>query len=534
MGQYDKARTRLERALKIHRDRQDRDGETLALNDLGELCYAASDFSQALRYYSEALEIARSAEARPQVAMLLDNLGLLYAATNQSTLALESYQESLKVFRDLGDKNGEAAVLGNLGLLILAKGETQRAIGYFEQQLKLSEETGYEERKGIALGNLGVAYSRLGQSQSAITFYQRAVAVFEKLGVIFNQAVALYQLGQELKKLAGGREEAIVCAERALELYEHLRAAEAEEARTLLAELRSELPPTVETRPDSILLSPFEFETVTLDERGEVKERRKLQARQFLEELAPNVALAMVEIPGGKFTMGSPESEAERHRGESPQHEVTVPPLYIGKFAITQAEWRVVAGWEKVERELKPDPSRFKGDDRPAENVSWEDAKEFCARLAKKTGRLYRLPSEAEWEYACRAGTTTPFAFGETITPEIVNYDGNYPYAKAKKGKYRGETVPVGSLAVANAFGLFDMHGNVWEWCEDVWHRDYNSALTDGSVWLSGGDSSRRMLRGGSFIFYARDCRSAYRIGDDARGILYYVGFRVVVSARTS
>ncbi len=183
-----------------------------------------------------------------------------------------------------------------------------------------------------------------------------------------------------------------------------------------------------------VTLSPFQFTTVTLDARGkEIKgSRRTLSARQFVETLAEKVELEMVEIPGDTFMMGSPENEAERLRSEGPQHPVTVPPFYIGKFAVTQAQWRVVAGWEKVNRELKPDPSYFKGNDRPVENVNWEDAKEFCARLAKKTGRLYRLPSEAEWEYACRAGTTTPFAFGETITPEIVNYDGGYPYAKAK------------------------------------------------------------------------------------------------------
>ncbi len=287
-----------------------------------------------------------------------------------------------------------------------------------------------------------------------------------------------------------------------------------------------------------VTLSLFQYTTVTLDARGrEIKDSRPtLSARQFVEDLGDSVHLEMVETPGGKFMMGSPENEAERYDYEGPQHEVTVPPFYIGKFTITQAQWRAIASDTslKIERDLEPKPSRFEGDDRPVEQVSWEDVKEFCARLVKKTGRAYRLPTEAEWEYACRAGTTTPFAFGETITPEIVNYDGNYPYAMANKGKYREETVPVGSLGAANAFGLFDMHGNVWEWCEDVWHDNYIEAPEDGSAWLSGGDSSRRVLRGGSWFGYGRDCRSADRAYYEPVARLNDIGFRVVVGARAS
>ncbi len=277
-----------------------------------------------------------------------------------------------------------------------------------------------------------------------------------------------------------------------------------------------------------------EYETVLLDDKGDTMERRRGRARQFIEELVPGVALEMVEIPGGTFVMGSPENEANSHKDEKPQHEVSVPSFHIGKFAITQEQWNVVAQWEKVDNELNPDPSHFKGNDRPVENISWLDAKEFCARLAKRTGRGYRLPTEAEWEYACRAGTTTPFAFGETIAPEVVNYDGNYPYANAKKGTKRGETTPVGSLGIANSFGLFDMHGNVWEWCEDVRHENYQDAPTDGSAWLSDGDSSKHMLRGGSFILNGDFCRSAYRhfSAPDFRN-LNVVGFRLAVSART-
>jgi formylglycine-generating enzyme required for sulfatase activity len=300
----------------------------------------------------------------------------------------------------------------------------------------------------------------------------------------------------------------------------------------------------------------YQYETVVLDESGETRERRQCEARQFIDELASGVLLEMVEIPGGTFKMGTSEENVEKEieeyiryglkkedverwvNSERPPHMVKISPFHMGKFTITQEQWQVVAGWEKIERDLNPNPSHFKDPkdsaDRPVERVSWEDAVEFCARLAKKTGRAYRLPTEAEWEYACRAGTTTPFAFGETITYETVNYNSEYPYAKAKKQKFRGETTPVGSLGVANAFGLFDMHGNVWEWCEDIWHQNYDGAPSDGSAWLSGGGSSSRVLRGGSWGSHSFYCRSAIRLYNvpDARD--YSLGFRVVVGAWTS
>ncbi len=280
-------------------------------------------------------------------------------------------------------------------------------------------------------------------------------------------------------------------------------------------------------------LLTFEFDTVTLDARGQVTARRKGRARYFVEDLGGGVKLEMVEIPAGTFRMGSLASEKGRRDNESPQHQVTVPKFYMGKFEVTQAQWRAVANSPKVERELNPDPSRFKGDNLPVERVSWGDAVEFCQQLSQKTGREYRLPSEAEWEYAARAGTQTPFAFGETITPEIVNYNGDFPYADAVKGAYRAMTVAVGTLGVANGFGLFDLHGNVWEWCLDYWHNNYSSAPTDGSGWMSGGDSSLRVLRGGSWYVNGGDCRSASR-GSTWRGDRYYaVGVRVVVVSRT-
>ncbi len=174
-------------------------------------------------------------------------------------------------------------------------------------------------------------------------------------------------------------------------------------------------------------------------------------------------------------------------------------------------------------------PAYFKGENRPIDNVSWEDASAFCQQLSQKTGNLYRLPSEAEWEYACRAGTTMPFHFGETIATNLANYDGNYTYGQGIKETHRNQTISVGSFP-ANAFGLHDMHGNIWEWCEDYWHGNYEGAPTDGSAWLRENEANR-LLRGGSFSDFPRLCRSASRDVDDAGFRSSSVGFRVVCSA---
>ena len=199
-----------------------------------------------------------------------------------------------------------------------------------------------------------------------------------------------------------------------------------------------------------------------------------------------------------------------------------------------------MAALPKSERDLEADPANFKGDNRPVEQVSWDDAIEFCQRLSKHTGRKYRLPSEAEWEYACRAGTTTPFHFGSTITTDLANYAGvdgenkgkTYPgsYGQGPKGEYRKQTTEVGRFS-ANAFGLYDMHGNVWEWCLDHWHNTYDGAPTDGSAWLSSGESNLRLLRGGSWLNGPWYCRSAGR-GRLARDYqLYVIGFRLVCAS---
>ena len=277
-------------------------------------------------------------------------------------------------------------------------------------------------------------------------------------------------------------------------------------------------------------LQPFPFTIVTVDATGQESERRQSQAYGFAEPLGSTLTLEMVSIPPGRFPMGSPESEPDRYSDESPQHSVTMPPFFLGKYPITQAQWRAVAALPQIERDLDSDPSQFKGDDRPVERVSWLEAVEFCARLSQASGREYRLPSEAEWEYACRAGTTTPFCFGETITVELANYDGTVIYGDGPKGLYRQETIPVGSFGVANNFGVFDMHGNVDEWCADPWHGNYESAPGDGSVWIEN-DNHFYVSRGGSWVKYPWNCRSAYRGRVNAGKGSSSRGFRVACSA---
>ncbi|OUL23957.1 Sulphatase-modifying factor protein [Nostoc sp. RF31YmG] len=264
--------------------------------------------------------------------------------------------------------------------------------------------------------------------------------------------------------------------------------------------------------------------------------RTQKTAQYYVENLGKGIELEMVLIPAGSFLMGSPEDELERSDSESPQHLVNINQFCMGKYPVTQEQWSAVAALPQVNKELNADPSNFKGDKRPVEQVSWYDAVEFCDRLTAHTKRQYLLPSEAEWEYACRAGTTTPFHFGETITSELANYNANYTYGAGVKGTYRGQTTEVGSFEVANAFGLYDMHGNVWEWCLDDWHDDYNGAPTDGSPWFDDNDNlyqkqGRAVLRGGSWINLPGSCRSASRndgIGAERDSINDVIGFRVV------
>ena len=255
------------------------------------------------------------------------------------------------------------------------------------------------------------------------------------------------------------------------------------------------------------------------------KKQKPITVSGYQEQLAEKIAITMIQLPAGEFQMGSPEKEVGRQSFEGPQHEVRLGAFFMAQTPITQAQWRAVAGWQKVVRDLDSDPSEYKGANHPVEQVSWFDAVEFCGRLSVRTGRDYTLPSEAQWEYACRAGSTTPFAFGETLTAYLANCDGRVPYASVPVSVYGCQPTEVGSFS-ANAWGLHDMHGNVSEWCLDGWHDSYRGGPADGRAWMIVG-GPHRLLRGGSWYNLPGDCRSAFR-SDDRPGLrIDFIGLRV-------
>jgi formylglycine-generating enzyme required for sulfatase activity len=258
-------------------------------------------------------------------------------------------------------------------------------------------------------------------------------------------------------------------------------------------------------------LQPFGFETAKVftgkafwgGTKIVVKKSQGL-ANRFFQDLGGGVRLQMVSIPGGTFLMGAPKLEAGSSDYQRPQHRVNVTSFYMGKYPVTQAQYVAIMG---------SNPSYFQGGDRPVETVSWHDAVAFCQKLSQRTQRHYRLPSEAEWEYACRAGTTTPFYFGETISPEVVTY--------------RGEETSVVGIFPANSYGLYDLHGNILEWCADKYHGNYLGAPTDGSAWDCD-DNGTYVLRGGSWYSKLSYCRSAFRTYYSPHHRCAYFGFRVV------
>lgn len=249
------------------------------------------------------------------------------------------------------------------------------------------------------------------------------------------------------------------------------------------------------------------------------------------KEITNSLGMKLTLIPAGSFQMGSPNSEEDRDDDEGPRHRVQLKQsFYLGVYEVTQSEYEQLIGSNPSyyssegggsEQVRGKDTSRF-----PVESVSWEDAIEFCKKLSAKEGHTYRLPTEAEWEYACRAGTTTPFHFGSRLNGDKANVKGTSPYGTEENGPYLKRPTTVVSYS-PNAFGLYDMHGNVWEWCQD-WYETYyyrKSPSTDPTGPSSG---SSRVLRGGSWLDGAHFVRSAGRIRNSPDYRYHHVGFRLV------
>ena len=233
----------------------------------------------------------------------------------------------------------------------------------------------------------------------------------------------------------------------------------------------------------------------------------------------------MVVVPAGSFMMGSPSHEEERSESEGPQRQVTLSqPFAVGMYEVTFAEWDACVSAGGCNGDQPSDEGWGRGQ-RPVIHVGWEDARAYVRWLSYNTGQPYRLLSEAEWEYVARAGSTTPFHFGESISPSQANYNGHYTYGGGEQGEYRNQTVPVGSFG-PNGFGLYEVHGNVWEWVQDCWNKNYDGAPSEGEAWETE-NCGRRVLRGGSWSYAPQDLRSANRYGITSTLRINSVGFRV-------
>lgn len=482
---------------------------------------------QALHNYAQEKIQAIQPQANP-VMILWDS------GDSHILLAQPNHNNSATEYRQYVETCLNDGTLSELALLIL--NSKRRELGLTKQQATLIENEVLESVKFPQI-------NREAYKQILIEQYQHILLIEAQKQYPFDDhtknLIVLYQ--QEVLGLKND-EVAATWNQIGLELSQP----KAEPIQEKRLDVASYYPSQRNPKPE---LKFFEFDVVSLNKKGEKVERLSYQGKYFTEDLVHGISLTMVKIPGGEFLMGSPEKEEEKFSDESPQHRVSIDSFFMGKYPITQAQWRAIASLPKIHRDLNPNPSNFKGDSRPVERVSWYDAVEFCARLSKYTGHSYHLPSEAQWEYACRGGTTTPFYFGETISTDVANYDGNDGDNNSLKGIYRQETTPVGSFDVANPFGLFDLYGNVWEWCADPWHDDYRNAPIDGSIW----DEKLRetpyrnyvenittlmsieaggLVRGGSWFNHSQSCRSAFRFCYNPRSeIQDYVGFRVACLA---
>jgi formylglycine-generating enzyme required for sulfatase activity len=453
-------------------------------------------------------------------ARLAALLGKYWKSAFLGTDPLAELDRAFALAKRVGDLVGQADVQASIGSIQLNQSGIEVAEPSYRQAIQLYQAAlptvSDPKKKAEIHRQLGEVWTDLPDWAAALSSYEQAYRTYESAGERLKAARSKLLMG-ELCELVQDPNAALEHYEQAkmLFLQEDFRPG-ISRAETSINKLKG-----ITSNP---LGETLVIETPTVDKYGEIIRVEPVSFGSLNNPLGGDVSLEMVVIPGGSFDMGSPEQEEGRLSTEGPLHRVQIQAFRMSRTPITQAQWRLVAAMPLVSRDLDSEPSHFKGDGLPVECVSWYDAVEFCNRLSQYIGEQYRLPTEAEWEYACRAGTDTPFAFGETITTKLANFDGNSTYGAAPKGTYRKETTDVGSFP-ANAYSLCDMHGNVWEWCQDTWHENYNGAPIDGSAWIG---SDYHILRGGSWYGYPVNCRCASRYrfypGDRDNAI----GFRVV------
>jgi formylglycine-generating enzyme required for sulfatase activity len=493
-----------------------------------ELCL---DLAMSLSYLSEKAwaqeEIAHSitnwltVQGISEQASEFDNL--LDATIANATLADQGYLNKLnrcltsigyKRYISLGD-NWFAQ-----GISKYEAGDYERAIADFVQAIQLDD---------LHVG----AYLQRGQAYTSLGKYQHAIDDYSKLIELNPNSAKAYNYRGNAYRELGECKSAIADYDRSLAIDPNATATISDRRMTLDMIAAADRQHSHEDSHSR----EFEYEVVRLNSNGKEINRRincaKLLVQDIESEGMPSASIEMVYIPSGVFYMGSPERESGHDFSEEPTHWVTMPRFFMSKSSITQAQWAAVAKLPASNQEsplhLNPDPSHFKGSDRPVESISWFEAVEFCTRLTQSSGLNYRLPSEAEWEYACRGGTKTPFCYGHTISTDLANYDGTSAYVFGALGEYRRQTLPVCSFPVGNPYGLFDMHGQVWEWCADYWHDNYQEAPTNGEIWHTGGDDEFRIVRGGSWFNIPSRCRAAVRGKYSPDVWLDQIGFRIMM-----
>jgi formylglycine-generating enzyme required for sulfatase activity len=430
---------------------------------------------------------------------------LSHILANHLTIADQDYINKVnQCFVQAGEKQ-EFNILSSCwqrGIEYLKRGEYACAIDDLTQVLQLDTDH-------IANYHRGIAHSCVHQYEEAIADFDRVLKLnTDDAQVYYERGSVYYQLGEYQKSLDDYHQ--------AWLLDPHIPnlAYRRDVTKGILKQIEIDQLKQVEQRKGEKL----SLEIISVNTWGEEINRKTSTVYQKQENLGEGINLAMIYIPAGTFFMGANSGEIGASEDEYPQHQVNISqPFYMSKYPITQAQYKVIMNGEN--------PSDAEGDQRPVERITWNMAINYCQRLSAKTGKTYRLPSEAEWEYAARAGTQTPFHFGETLTDKLANYRANYTYGNGPRGAELGETIDVGNYP-PNAFGLSDIHGNVWEWCQDDWHKNYYNAPNDGNAWLNT-DSNIKILRGGSWCDGPNYCRVATRYYIHRSFIDNLFGFRV-------